>query len=138
MSAWVCSELHINMLATFLAAREIEVEWHGQPFKCINEPANVANILFAETVASVNYRYNESEPTVGHKYELVTPLPELVVIHKQLACYRYQACEHPRWEQTLAYALTKAGIEYIEHHMGRTSDQIEAMPEWNSAPWGID
>lgn len=138
MSAWVCSENHINTLATFLAAREITVKWHDSEFACIDQPENVATILMAENVASVNYRYNEDDPVLKHTYTMAAPLPELVVIHKLFRCYEYQACEHPGWEQCLAHKLCEAGRAYIRHHMGRYEEQIEKMPEWDQAPWGIE
>lgn len=137
MSAWVCSELHINTLATYLAAREIEVEWRGSPFKCIDHPANVATILMAENVASVNYRYGEDDPAVI-TYELVAPLPDLVTVHKLFGCYDYQACEHPGYEQSLAKMLADAGQRHIEKLLGKTQKEVEKTAEWDNAPWGID
>jgi hypothetical protein len=137
MSAWVCSELHINTLATFLAAREIEVKWRGNTFKCIEQPANVANILMSENVASVNYRYGENDmPSIA--YALVTPLPELIPLHKAFGCYDYQACEHPEYEQSLAKRLCDAGLHHIETRLGKTKEEVEKMAEWDNAPWGIN
>jgi hypothetical protein len=138
MSAWVCSDRHINALATFLAAREIGFPWQGGTFSCIDQPANVANVLFAENVKSVNYRYDEADPTVGHEFELVVPLPELGNLYRQFQCYDYQACEHPSYEHSLAKAMVTAGMSAIEVQLSMTKEQIERSVEYNNAPWGLD
>jgi hypothetical protein len=139
MSAWVCSENHINTIAVYLASREIEVEWHGRPFKCIEQPENVANILYHENVASVNYRYNEQaqEPAAKHTYALAM-IPDPVPMYKLIGCYTYQSSEHPGWEHCLAKLLCDAGERHIERVLGKTADEIEGTAEWNKAPWGID
>jgi hypothetical protein len=136
MSAWVCSELHINTLATYLAAREIEVEWQGGTFKCIEQPANVASILMTENVKSVNYRYDENDmPSMTYA---LAHIPDPIPMYKLIGCYTYQACEHPGWEQSLAKLLCDAGEHHIEAQLGKTQDQIQKTRDWNDAPWGID
>jgi hypothetical protein len=142
MSAWVCSELHINTVATFLAAREIKILWRPgdaqEEFEACAFPAATAQILFAENVKSVNYRYDEHDVVTAHPYRMIAPLPELVAMYKLIGCLDYQSCEHPDYDRSLASKLLAAGSAYIERQLGRTKDEIQNSAEWEKAPWAID
>jgi hypothetical protein len=46
---------------------------------------------------------------------------------KQIACFEYQSCEHPAWEQSKAKLL-------CDHLRGRL---ISQLPGFEAAPWGI-
>ena len=66
----------------------------------------VGAMLFAENQRSVNYRYNEHEIEEHYTHgpsSLRSPLEILLAI----ACYEYQSCETPDWEQSEAAAFCR-------------------------------
>jgi hypothetical protein len=100
--------------------------------------AQVANMLWRENIKSVSHRYphessetlpgpiNEQfviEPTDIHcMWETFDPVQVL----KALACYEYQSCEHPEWEDSEAFAFCKS----LE------KSAICVLPGYEEAEWG--
>lgn len=89
-------------------------------------------LLYAANVASVNYRYdNRDGETVDHiphyRHSDMRNIRPVQVL-KALACYEYQACETPDWEDSEAHAFCEA----LRHRM------IQVLPGYEEATWGID
>lgn len=120
MSAWIVSKGHIDALVWALGVRE------GFPDGA--SPDEVGTILWAENHRSVNYRYDESEPTPPYVYTLppVRWTPGQVL--RLLECYDYQACESPDWKTTPAYQLTTTLREALAN---------EGVAKSTDAPWGL-
>lgn len=119
MSAFICNNSHITALAVYAARNRIAGHTDARA---------VGEILHAENVRSVNYRYGEStQPS----FELC----EWAAFHRfsevQIAvaaeCLAYQSCEHPGWEGSEAWKIVQAIAP------GNTS----AMPGYLEAQWEI-
>lgn len=90
-----------------------------------NEQA-VAQILLEENVKSVNYRYSESE-TTQIEYDRGAPILTAIQAIKAAQCLRYQSCEHPAFEDSLASKFIEAII----------ADAIPRLEGYDSAAWAI-
>jgi hypothetical protein len=134
MSAWMVTDAHVNVIVQ--AAIELEAL-----------PAELATftgrMLLLENMRSLEARYGEREPidaarldayAFGKPARVCTPVEVL----KQIACYRYQACEHDAWEASEARAFLSAVEAQIVDAMGLTIEAAHALPGYDSAPWGID
>lgn len=98
MSAWICSNRHINIVVTAYAG-----------IAGITDPAELqrlAELLIAENYTSVNYRYNENDAPgpIVYRHEVVGP----AAAHKAARCLDYQSCEHPSWEDSEAFRVVQA------------------------------
>jgi hypothetical protein len=102
MSAFICNRSHVTALAVY-AARNHVLDW---------EDANqIGEMLHAENVESVNYRYGEATVPDFTMCEWAAFHPfSQVQILKAARCLRYQSCEHPRWEGSDACKLLEAII----------------------------
>lgn len=138
MSAWICSDLHINAIATFAAGGHLAVNYRGKVIDCAKDPQHVASVLLAENYRSVNYRYGEIN-SAEIVYGEVVDLPSPVSMLKQLLCYDYQTCECPDYARTQAKAIVKACMNHVLTLLpGFTIDQLRATPQYQQAPWGLD
>ena len=133
MSAYQCSDDHVNALVTFGALRRTSYYWQGKRTDFRGNEQRIALILQAQNARSVNYRYAhnvdaqcDDDPI---KYEIpaqALALPPVAFI-KLCHCYAYQACETDDWQETEAYAIIRA----IQHAA------MEQLPGYSEAPWGI-
>lgn len=106
--------------ANILDSRHDRVSGHN--------PSDVAAILRAENLRSLNARYGESAATFGddgYTFQRINQTDPVTVL-KSLHCLRYQSCEAEDYGQTLASAL----LDAIERAA------INALPGYNDAPWG--
>ena len=119
MSAFICHNSHVTALAVYAARNRL----------LGSKDANqVGEMLHAENVASVNYRYGEAtrpdfilcEWAAFHGFSQV----QLI---KAARCLRYQSCEHPGWAGSEACKLLEAII-------GGTSVDL---PGYDEAEWVI-
>lgn len=106
MSAWICSDKHINAMVTFAAKHDITVyvtqkDGNRTPFYVRQNCQTSAEILKAENVRSVNYRYSETTVLPPIRYTPTNGYTAVQII-KACHCYDYQACETPDYEQTIA------------------------------------
>ena len=91
MSAFLCNNSHITVLAVYAARNRLMV---GKDANQIGE------LLHTENVASVNYRYGESTfPTFSICEWAAFHDFSYTQIVKAARCLAYQSCEHPRLEQ---------------------------------------
>jgi hypothetical protein len=128
MSAFIVSDSHINALVRYASRHKVGVSY-GATVMRLNAFGNeqaVAQILFAENVKSVNYRYGESE-TTQIDYDRGAPILTAIQAIKAAQCLRYQSCEHPDFEDSLASKFIEAII----------ADAIPRLEGYDSAQWAI-
>jgi hypothetical protein len=148
MSAFVVARKHIAYLVNAAFYRRhgegIYYHWDGQGHQCHcsdrAEAERIAQVLWAENVASVAHRYPDDkrselpgmvdEAAAGFEYgrhEWTQERPNWVQVLKACDGYAYQSCEHPGWESSEARAI----IEAIR------SKAIHALPGYEDAAWEI-
>ena len=150
MSAWIVSENHIRLLTEAFFKYEIA---HADPLT----PAQLGAMLWKENHRSVNYHYKDTEPTPAYTHDSAAVCAAIVsgnkppqplgtvrelarqpgLLFKQVACYNYQSCERPDWEQSHAYAAMTALAEAIARLAGTTVDALHDAPAFQQGPWGI-
>lgn len=136
MSAAVVDIEHINTLvwAGLLPSQpSYTLRWFwDNPTRCGQLDHDTADevgaMLLAENVRSVGHRYNELTVVPDYVYRAPavrtwTPTELL----SALACYEYNACEHPDWKTSQAYAFVDALRAKLITH----------LPGWQDAPWFI-
>lgn len=148
MSAFMCSDRHLAVLAAYAARNVLEdvpyelrsdldrdgFERRSGDF--VRTISRVASMLAAENLKSIAHRYPGDHTGEAEAYERfdvpknaeteARTLPRLTII-KACHCYAYQACEHPGWEASAARKLINA----IEAHAVRN------LPGYNDAPWEL-
>jgi hypothetical protein len=134
MSAWIVSKRHITLLVE--ACYAYNVVSRSTP------PALLGTLLWRENVASVNHRYDDTEPVPYYTHDAAS-VQDLVtnpwVVYKQVRCYVYQSCEHEeRWHASLAKHTVDHLAHAVLHALGDPSEEdIDQSKEYNAAPWGI-
>lgn len=130
MSCYLHENDHIDLLVTHLVRKRITgfrteeitgtdlvTTWESTPWGMETmrvtdlNATEVGRTLIRENVASVSHRYrgdlSADEIGAGLDYEHRATgygLPAIAII-KAAKSYRYQACEHPEWETSLAKQL---------------------------------
>jgi hypothetical protein len=157
MSAFIVSTDHIDALLTgakILCRPYAPFRWYLKgceqthdlaSFVDPNDPdcdpiSAVGRMLIAENVASVSYRYGEKDLAElpgpndqtglhgDYRFREFAGYPDPIVILKAVACYRYQSCETPDWEESEAFAFCDA--------LEKTA--ISRLPGYDDAPgWSI-
>ena len=153
MSAWIVSKRHIDYLVTAMAQ-----------YGTLDSNAHRAGQkLWAENVASVKYRYPNETPAErpgpiykhGVRPWTYTHTPykkciDPIELLKQIACYRYQSCEHAGWPDSWAYrathdleqrvlSLLPAELQtFVPSSWGEEIPEVYRTDAYDSAPWGID
>ena len=131
MSAFAVSQNHIRALVNFAQCyRQFS---HG-PFSYYHNAEHhkpsateLGQMLHAENVASVDYRYgNSEEPVQQFRDDFTKPISPVQCL-KAIACLEYQSCEHPGWESSAA----KAALDSLQHVA------INALPGYEDASWEI-
>jgi hypothetical protein len=128
MSAFTVTNTHINALVRYASRHKITVAY-GNPTMRLNVSAHeqeVAQLLLDENIKSVNYRYSETE-TGFIEYDRGAPIISAIQAIKAAQCLRYQSCEHPTYEGSIAQLLVEAII----------SDAIPRLEGYNDAQWAI-
>ncbi|MDR7277645.1 hypothetical protein [Catenuloplanes atrovinosus] len=74
----------------------------------IDTAGRVGAVLLAENQRSVNHRYDEEELEIPYLFRPVPGTPDPVTTLRIIASYEYQACEHPGWRSSEAYAICDA------------------------------
>ena len=118
MSAFVVTDNHINALVRFASLQDVSV-YHGNPGKVTRVKGNeqqIAQLFLNANVASVNYRYNEQETALIEFDPRATALTPIEAI-KAAQCLRYQSCEHPEYEGSLADKLIENIIFVAIRHL---------------------
>jgi hypothetical protein len=135
MSAWLCSDKHLSVLACYAVKHNLDLLGEcDDPLRVREERA--FRKLKRENVASLDARYPGDKGDAGPeetwrlddsaRHDAVFGL-SMVTIIKLCHCYAYQACEHKGWATSLAKKL----VDAIEAHA------IRRLPGYDKAPWGI-
>ena len=118
MSAFICNDRHISILAHYAA--------HNLSLGAT--PAEIGAMLHRENVASVNHRYSESTvPAFVYDSTVESLKVEPVQIIKAAHCLDYQSCEHDAWDKSEARQLLLQIIENAAYK----------FPGYESAQWEI-
>lgn len=139
MSAFVVSKTHIDALVTAglrMAYRPFgPLQWQmpgsdEARYLTSDTASAVGGMLWAENMASVSGRYNEprdDDLPGSYTFEALMGTPDPVHVLSAIACYRYQACEHPEWRDSEARAFCTA-LQQLA---------IRRLPGYDAAPWEI-
>jgi hypothetical protein len=128
MSAFIVSDTHINALVRYASRHNVRA-FHGNPlamFQVKDNEQAAAELLLAENVKSVNYRYRDNE-VMSITYDRGAPILTAIQAIKAAQCLRYQSCECDDFEESIAFKLIEAII----------SDAIPRLEGYESAQWGI-
>jgi hypothetical protein len=128
MSAFTVTNTHINALVRYASRKKLSVPY-GHPSVRLNiseHEQEVAQLLLDENIKSVNYRYSEKESGFI-EYDRGAPILTAIQAIKAAQCLRYQSCEHPTYEGSIAELLVEAII----------SDAIPRLDGYNEAQWAI-
>ena len=111
MSAFTVTNTHINALVRYASRHKITVAY-GNPTMRLNVSAHeqeVAQLLLDGNIKSVNYRYSEKES--GYiEYDRGAPILSAIQAIKAAQCLRYQSCEHPTYEGSIAQLLVELSV----------------------------
>ena len=124
MSAFLLSDKHLGTLAD--AVLNYDIGGYVARRDRQEALAEVANLLKAQNINSINARYNEQthlsvwDGSFLNSTTDITPLQLL----KMIASYNYQSCESDDWDKTEAYSLMKE----LEH---RTAFDLTADVDIN-------
>lgn len=129
MSAFICSDNHINSIVRFACEQGVAT-YSVNPalrWSVAGREQETAELLRAENVRSVNYRYLQDDPDVGINYNPFAPDLRAIEVIKACDCLAYQSCEHPEWDSSLACSLLKV----IQRKA------IDLLPGYSNAQWEI-
>ena len=128
MSAFIVSDTHINALVRYASRHNVRA-FYGNPlamFQVKDNEQATAELLLAENVKSVNYRYRDNE-VMSITYDRGAPILTAIQAIKAAQCLRYQSCECDDFEESIAFKLIEAII----------SDAIPRLEGYESAQWAI-
>lgn len=113
MSAFLLSDKHLGTLAD--AVLNYDIGGYVARRDRQEARAEVANLLKAQNINSVNARYTEQTPPSVWDSSFLNSTMEITPLQllKMIASYNYQSCESGDWKQTEAYNLMKE----LEHRV---------------------
>jgi hypothetical protein len=132
MSAFLCSEPHINLLANFWAQGDLA------------KGRKAFKLLVAENLRSLSARYPGRDfldewkrDAKRYKFRSIPRIKDYTaqlatLIVKQCNCFDYQACETVDYETTEAAQLVRS----IRDAAIAAGGDV-AGPKYDAAPWGI-
>lgn len=132
MSALICTPYHISRLAVYATTSQngcsVSVYHNGEVIQ-LTDAEDVANILYEQNMASVNwlYRGNDEPSFVFDERARGLLQHRPVEIIKAARCYEYQACETEDYEATLAHKIVRLIINRA----------IGQLPGYEAAEWGL-
>ena len=88
---------------------------------------HVGRLLLLENMRSVSHRYDEPLELPAYDYTAYRPSLTPVQVLKALDGFEYQACEHPGWKNSEAYAFCEA----------LRGEAIRQLPGYDEAAWEI-
>src|ERR1700746_2319525 len=149
MSAWMVSKTHIDLIVAtaFRGPKNAPRGWSQmRPYFADHQLSvealdRLGEELVKENLSSIHSRYPDTvsnpEGVPGpiaqywlEEYIFPDSTPALTAVEalKALDCYEYQSCEHPEWEQSIAFKFCSS----LRHAL------ISTLPGYESAPWGFD
>ena len=129
MSAFTVSKEHIDSM---VYALDLDGKMRDQETRNI-----IGQILWDENYKSVNARYSGKDE--APKYVFTTPEKpySLYEAYKNCRCYNYQSCESENYNTTHACVINEVIMTTIERCLEMTKEEIQKMPEYEKADWGI-
>lgn len=128
MSAFLVSDNHINTLVTFARLHQIQFFLNNGKMLSGRDPQKLAEILKAENVRSLNYRYTEQEEAEPIQFRLTNTYFTPVQILGAANCYEYQACECPDYFKSYAAKIISIIKEEAIRCLPGYADCIHAIP----------
>jgi hypothetical protein len=143
MSAFICSEFHIKIIACAMQAdligypkQQIKIQYNAI------ELSKIANILNRANYKSVNVRYpnnKEKYQKLSITFDDCAKIEEYInnssnpylLIMKLATCYAYQSCEFDSWDRSKAKKLIDK--LYLTYAYSITISH----PEYNKLPWAV-
>ena len=128
MSAFIVSDTHINALVRYASRHNVRA-FYSNPLAMFQVKDNeqvAAELLLAENVKSVNFRYRDNE-VMSITYDRGAPILTAIQAIKAAQCLRYQSCECDDFEESIAFKLIEAII----------TDAIPRLNGYESAQWAI-
>ncbi len=139
MSAWLCSSEQIAAIVTGMRKNGIVALSHAARDKAFKT-------LMSENMKSLGYRYehlggasafHDENTDAAHLKESLRWADFGVDLNKdsllkQVQCYMYQACEHPDWKKSPAYALCAKIVDALAEKGASPRN-----PAYEQAAWGI-
>jgi hypothetical protein len=123
MSAWLCSENHINLLAAYS-----------------EDPETLFKLLVAENIRSLEARYpgrdfleEWKEEAAKYKFKPTERNDDATLVVKCCDCFNYQSCETDDYDETEAARYVSA-VRAAALAAGGKRDGAE----YDALPWGID
>ena len=100
----------------------------GTAYSAATDANQIGEMLHAENVRSVNYRYGEAtKPNFALcEWAAFHPFSQVQII-KAARCLRYQSCEHPGWEASDACKLWRRS----------SARSTRDSPGYDEAEWEI-
>lgn len=128
MSAYVVNQNHISAIVRWACRNNVSV-YYSNPTRSLKagQEQEMAEILLAENVKSVNYRYNETAEPEAIVYDAFATILKPVEVIKACQCLEYQSCEHDGWDDSVAKKI----LDTI------TDAAIRNLPGYDAAPWEI-
>jgi hypothetical protein len=129
MSAFIVSRKTIDHLVTAMNTYVFESE----------HPSLRGQTLWDENIASVAHLYHDDDPAnlpgpIGETFAYTYTQPRRTLtpleVYGLIGCYTYQSCEHPGWATSLACAYMRDLEAAIERTLGKTREQIRALPDY--------
>lgn len=144
MSAFLCDAPHLSACADILLQLACQPWWDGPALEPGETPADLFAMLLRENLLSIGHRYpgddEMQEASVFHLYQpqevgnLAAAQPVIdrdrAAALKALQCYAYQACEHPGWRTSRAWAMVKEAERLLAQAITR---HVQAVAD---ARWG--
>lgn len=131
MSAFMCSNLHLSILAVYAVRHDLDRCLEDLPDRKRQE--RLFRLLARENLASLDARYpRSSHEAESENAELVGPLQRNAEVSpiqliKLCHCYAYQACEHRAWQESEARKVVDDIVGHAVMH----------LPGYEEAKWGI-
>lgn len=129
MSAFICSDHHISAIVRWAAENGVSY-WHEASSRRVPIDGNeqeIVEMLRAENVESVNYRYLDEASPSPITYNPNAKSLRPVEVIRAVDCLEYQSCEHPGWKASKALALCTAVKDVA----------IMKLPGYEAADWHI-
>ena len=125
MSAFICSDYHVSVLANYAFEQGVNYYWRGRYRKCA-DPEEIGAILMKENIRSVNYRYQErSRSLFEYAASVVGNMPDNAQILQAAFCLNYQSCERDDWPKSEAHAILMAIIYDAAHAFSKGAWALE-------------
>lgn len=127
MSAFLCSGLHIDTLASYASTHDVYIYHDDRRYPSKGQAAWMAGVLYTANVEAVNTLYCADDDSGTYEYTPGAKLPDEATILKLCDSYDYQACELDEYAETLACTIVKA----------IRLKAISNLPGYEDAPWTI-